>query len=307
MSVEPDVGAPPGREPPAWPEDEPRTFNRELSWLDFNERVLALAEDGGLPLLERAKFMAIFASNLDEFFQVRVAGLKEQLMAGVASPSADGRSPRKQLSAIREKVLALVERATRAFTEEVLPGLEKASLRLASWDDLDDEARAHLEAEFAEQIFLVLPDGERFVALETVIANHLKALFPGMEIVAHYPFRVTRDADIEIEEEEAADLLLAVESVLRRRRRSEDVVRLEVEASMPDEIRELLVRELKLEPEDVYAIDGTLDLGGLWALHDLDRPELKDDPWTPVTEPRLAGAAGEPPDLFGVLREGDAL
>ncbi len=243
-----------------------RYTNRELSWLDFNERVLAIAEDPTTPLLERTKFLAIYSSNLDEFFQVRVAGLKEQQAAGVRTVSPDGLSATDQLEMIRRRVLGLSERQSRCFHESVAPALEEAGIAFSSYDSLDDDDRKYLDEQFRERVFpvvtplavdpahpfpyisnlslnlavfvrnprtgvtrfarvkvppilprfVVMPDGERFVSLEQVIAAHLDALFPGMEIVAHHPFRVTRNADFEIEEEEAHDLLAAIESELTR-------------------------------------------------------------------------------------------
>jgi polyphosphate kinase len=337
-------------------DDRPRLLNRELSWLDFNERVLAVAEDPGVPLLERAKFLAIFGQNLDEFFMVRVAGLKDQVAAGLASRSPDGMAPAEQLRAIREKVADLVARRSRAFLGEVVPALDAVGIRLSDWEALDDDDREHLVRVFEEQIFpvltplavdpghpfpyisnlslnlalivrdpvsderrfarvkvppllprfIVMPDGERFVPLEQVIAAHLDVLFPGMEVECHYPFRVIRNADLTLEEEEADDLLAAVEMELRRRRFGKGVL-LELDRSTSDEVAELLMRELELEPDDVYRIDGPLDLGGLWAVHELDRPELKDEPWTPITQPRLTRPDDAVPDVFAVLREGDVL
>jgi len=155
--------------------------------------------------------------------------------------------------------------------------------------------------------FVALPDGHRFITLEQVIALHLQALFPGMDVVSHHAFRVTRDADLELVDEEAADLLATIQSELRRLQRKAAVVRLEVEATMTDEVLGLLMRELELEPTDVYKTDGLLDLSALWALYELDRPDLKDEPWNPVTQRRLQGAGKEPPDLFRVLRQGDIL
>jgi polyphosphate kinase len=340
-------------------EHEPqlRYLNRELSWLDFNGRVLALAEDPAVPLLERAKFLAIFSENLDEFFQVRVAGLSRQVEAGVRTPSPDGRDAAEQLRAIRELVDELVSRQATVFTKDVAPALEEVGIRFADWDDLSDADRAHLVAVFEERVFpvltplavdpahpfpyisnlslnlaavvrdpstglvrfarvkvppllprfVVMPDNERFVPLEQVIAARLDALFPGMEILARHPFRVTRDADFELSDD-AEDLLEAMESVLRRRTKFGRVVRLEVDASMPVDVRDTLCRELELTDAEVSVIDAPLDLAGLWALHGLDRPELKDEPWTPQTQPELArGDANAPPDLFGVLRDGDVL
>ena len=341
------------------PEHEPqlRYLNRELSWLDFNGRVLALAEDPAVPLLERAKFLAIFSQNLDEFFQVRVSPLSRQVEAGLRAPSPDGRDPAEQLRAIRELVDELVRRQATVFTKEVAPALEEVGIRFADWEDLSDADRAHLVAVFEERVFpvltplavdpahpfpyisnlslnlaavvrdptngvvrfarvkvppllprfVVMPDNERFVPLEQVIAARLDALFPGMEILARHPFRVTRDADFELSDD-AEDLLEAMESVLRRRTKFGRVVRLEVDASMPADVRDTLCRELELTDAEVSVIDAPLDLGGLWALHTLDHPELKDEPWTPQTQPALARSdAKTSPDLFRVLQAGDVL
>ncbi len=337
------------------PSADSRYLNRELSWLDFNARVLALAEDPSTPLLERAKFLAIFGQNLDEFFQVRVSGLKEQASAGVLVATPEGMTPREQLTAIREHVAELIDRAGHLLTEEVLPALDKSGVRIVAWRELNGDDRAELDRMFQERIFPVLTplsvdpshpfpyisslslnlaaivrdpmtgqrrfarvkvpplldrfvplaDGERFVPIEQVLAAHLDALFPGMEILTHHVFRITRDADMDVEEDEAEDLLAAIETVLVRRRRAASPVRLEVDGSITDEVRGLLVRELELDDADVYEVRGLLDLGSLRSLHALDRPELKDDPFTPVTQPRLDGEGA--PDLFAVLRAGDVL
>jgi polyphosphate kinase len=337
--------------------DDARYLNRELSWLEFNARVLALAEDASLPLLERVKFVAIFANNMDEFFQVRVSGLQEQVEAGVVKRSPDGRTPAEQLEGIRERAQELSDRAATVFAIELMPALEKERIRIVrSFDALEPADRAFLRREFDERIFPVLtplsvdpahpfpyisnlslnlaalvrdpmtgvrrfarvkvppllprfvplPDGERFVPLETVIAAHLDRLFPGMELVAYYTFRLTRDADLEVEEDEAEDLLEAIQSVLRRRRRGANPVRLEVDETMSHEVLELLRRELDLEEQEVVVTPGLLDLSATWSLVELDRPELKHGPWVPVTQPRLANGDG-PPDLFRVLRAGDVL
>ncbi|HSJ51224.1 MAG TPA: polyphosphate kinase 1 [Actinomycetota bacterium] len=334
-----------------------RYLSRELSWLDFNERVLAIAEDASLPLLERVKFVAIFSSNLDEFFQIRVAGLQEQVEAGVKKTSPDGRTPAEQLEGIRIRAQKLVSRATDLFTLELLPALDKEHIRvLRSVDGLGEDDLAFLEGEFTERIFPVLtplsvdpahpfpyisdlslnlaamvrdpmtgvrrfarvkvppllprfvalPDGERFVPLETVIAAHLDRLFPGMEILSNHAFRVTRDADVEVEEDEAGDLLEAIQTVLRRRRRGASSVRLEVDDTMTPEVLALLRRELELEEAEVFTTSGPLDLTALWTFVDLPRPELKLDPWVPVTQPRLAVGA-DASDLFRTLRYGDVL
>jgi polyphosphate kinase len=330
-------------------------LNRELSWLDFNARVLALAADETRPLLERCKFLAIFSTNLDEFVQVRVSGLQEQVAAGVRVKTADGMNPLEQLRAIRTRLDELVTRQAEVFTQDIAPALEKVGIVFSNWDGLDDDDRSYLVEVFAARVFpvltplavdpahpfpyistlslnlavvvrdpdtgeqrfarvkvppllprfVVMPDGERFVPLEQVIAAHLGELFPGMEVLAHHPFRVTRDADFELADEDE-DLLEAIESVLSLRKRSGHVVRLEVDTKITGEVLELLVRELELSEQDVNVIDGPLDLSGLWALHGLDRPELKDEPWQPQTQPVLT-RTDPPPDLFRVLQAGDVL
>jgi len=339
------------------PNDEPagarvRLFNRELSQLAFLERLLDLADDGHVPLLERAKFLAIAGENLDDFFQTRVAGLKDQVAAGLASLSPDGLSPQEQLRAIRLAVEHLVGRHGELFTGRLVPALAEAGIRFSDWDDLDDEDRSYLVDVFERRIFpvltplavdpahpfpyisslslnlgvvvldpvskeqrfarlkvppllsrfVVMPDGERFVPIEQVISAHLPALFPGMALGPHVVFRVTRNADLVLAEGEADDLLVAVEMELRRRRFGE-AVRLEVQRGCPPEVLELLVSELGLGPDDVYELAGPLDLGGLWALWGLDRPDLHDEAWVPMTPPPLATASDEPVDLFTVLRE----
>jgi len=337
-------------------DEHPPYLNRELSVLDFQERVLALAEDVELPVLERAKFLAIFASNIDEFFQVRVAGLQDQLAAGLGRTTLDGLTPAEQLASIRDRVSLLVARQARAFADSVVPSLAEVGIRLSDWDSLDDEDHKHMHRVFDDIFpvltplavdpghpfpyisnlslnlavivgdpvtgerrfarvkvppllprFVVLPDGERFVPLEQVIAANLEALFPGMLIEGYYSFRLTRNVDLTPhEEEEADDLLEAVEMELRRRRFG-NAVRLEIDSHMSEEARSLLERELELDPEDVYVVDGPLDLGGLWAVHGLDRPDLKDAVWNPVTPPELSCSDGSPPDIFAVLRERDVL
>ena len=262
---------------------------------------------------------------MDEFFQVRVAGLKDQQAAGLSGTAPDGLSVSDQLSLIRAEVEVLFERRRAAFLDDILPKLAEAGVRLVDWESLDDRDRDWIEKGFVDRIFPVLtplavdpghpfpyisnlslnlavivrdpvggerrfarvkvppvlpgllglPDGQRFVALEQVIAAHLGALFPGMHIESHHPFRVTRNADLTLEEEEADDLLEAVEMELRRRRFGR-AVRLEVDASMTDETRTLLTRELDLQPEDVYEVAGPLDLTGLWVVYNLDRPERND-------------------------------
>ncbi|GGI08893.1 RNA degradosome polyphosphate kinase [Egicoccus halophilus] len=334
-----------------------RHLNRELSWLQFDERVLALAENPGVPLLERAKFLAIFTSNLDEFFQVRVAGLKEQVAAGVTGSGADGIPPADQLLVIDALASEFSTRAARLFRDELVPALDAHGIRFSNWDTLDDEDRDHLVQVFDETIFpvltplavdpahpfpylsnlslnlavvvrdpddgerrfarikvppvlprfVVLPDGERFVPLEQVIAAHLPRLFAGLEIVEHHVFRVTRNADFEVEEDEADDLLLAIETELTRRRFG-SLVRLEVEPEMSASVLELLLRELEITDDEVILLPGPLDLSGLWALYELDRPDLKYAPMVTVTQPRLTTAmTGDHQGLFATLREGDVL
>jgi polyphosphate kinase len=333
-----------------------RFLNRELSWLDFAGRLLDLAAEGRRPLLERVKFLAIFSTGCDEFFQVRVAGLKDQVEAGLRKRSADGRSATEQLRAIRDKARSLVARQSAIFTEEVRPALEAAGICIRDYAALDEGAKGRLAELFEEEIYPVLtplavdpghpfpyisslslnlavvvedprrhlrrfarlkipsllsrfvtvPGGAQLVPLEQVIAGNLAHLFPDMHVGDHYLFRVTRNADFDLEESEADDLLAAVEVELRRRRFGR-AVRLEVEPSMSSEVLDLLVGELELSADDVYAPAAPLDLGQLWEIAVLDRPELQEPPWAPMTPPRLATAGDEPVDLFAVVRERDVL
>jgi polyphosphate kinase len=345
----------PPHDPPTQLQPQSRYLNRELSALDYFARVLDLGADPSVPLLERIKFLAILSQNLDEFFQVRVSGLQEQLDAGLRSMSPDGLDPLEQLRAIRARVEPMLARQAAIFTEEIAPALEEHGVSFCDWDTLSEADRAHLEDVFEERVFpvltplavdpahpfpyisnlslnlavvvrdpttseerfarvkvppllprfLVLPDGKRFVPLEQVIAAQLDSLFPGMETVAHHPFRVTRDADFELSDD-ADDLLEAMELILRRRARFGKVVRLEVDGKMSDEVLELLCRELELTNPDVYVVDGPLDLSALWTLYGLEKPELKDAPWTPQTQPVLTRTEA-PPDVFHVLRQDDVL
>ncbi|NLV53979.1 MAG: RNA degradosome polyphosphate kinase [Acidimicrobiales bacterium] len=358
--VDPEPGDPePNGDVPAGPiaaDDPDRFINRELSWLDFNERVLELAADPATPLLERAKFLAIFSQNLDEFFQVRVAGLLDQVAAGVRVRTFDGRSPTEQVREVSARVRQLVERQEKLFLDEIVPALAANGIVLSSWDELDDDDRAYLVGEFERRIFpvltplavdpghpfpyisdlslnlavtvrdpvtderrfarvkvpsvlprfVVMPDGERFVPLEQVIAAHLDQLFPGMVVEEHVAFRVTRNADLTLEEEEADDLLAAVEMELRRRRFGRSV-RVEIDARTGPEVRELLVRELDVDDHAVFEHVAPLDLGGLWVLHELDRPDLLDEDWRPLTPARLSAPDGEPFDVFAAIAEGDIL
>jgi polyphosphate kinase len=333
-----------------------RFLNRELSWLDFDSRVLALAEDPARPLLERVKFVAIYTQNLDEFFQIRVSGLEEQVEAGVAATTPDGMTPHEQLVAIRERVVALQERADSLVLGELLPALEKERIRVVHWEQLSGDDKEFLGRRFRERIFPVLtplsvdpshpfpyisnlslnlaaairdpvtgerrfarvkippllprftdlPDGERFVPLEEIVAAHLDQLFPGMDIVEVHVFRVTRDADVEVEEDEADDLLAAIETVLQRRQRGATAIRLEIDPTMSEEMRQLLMRELGVDESQVYVGEWLLALGDLWFFPGLDRADLKDEPWTPVTPVPLQSAEGSA-DVFEAIRRGDIL
>jgi polyphosphate kinase len=329
-------------------------INRELSWLEFNARVLHEARDHRNPLLERVKFLTIFASNLDEFFQVRVAGLRQQVQAGRAARAPDGRTAEEQLAAIRQRVLELMTDHSQVSVE-VRGALAGEGIEIVDYVQVP-EHHAALRERFLEEIFPVLTplavdpghpfpyistlslsiavglrdpeSGERgfarvkvpqilprliaigparFVLIDQVIEANLDALFSGMEILEHHLFRVTRNADLAIEEDEADDLLLAIEEELRRRRFGE-AVRLEVERSMPATTRSLLLEGLGLAEADAYDVSGMLDLTGLTQLLDLDRPDLKVRPWVPVTPPRLVPPdEDEPADVFAAMRAGDIL
>ena len=341
----------PKPEPPAPPEPVD-LLDRDLSWLDFNARVLALADDPAVPLLERLKFLAIFSANLDEFFMVRVAGLAGRAAAGLGAAAAGGLEPLAQLKAIRARVLELVAQQAAIF-EALVPALAEAGIRVSGPDGLEAEHRTELHHRFEEQFFPVLTplavdpghpfpyisnlslnlavmvrdgrdgqrrfarvkvppllsrfqataDGSRLYPLEQLIADHLPMLFPGMEIESAHPFRVSRNADLTVGDEEADDLLAAVEMQLRQRRFGR-AVRLEVDAEMPAGVRELLLRELQLGADDLYETGHILDLGSLSELYALNRPELKYGVWTPVAAEGLGGSAG---DIFGVLRSHDIL
>ena len=333
-----------------------RYLNRELSWLDFNERVLTIACGQDAPLLERVKFLSIFASNLDEFFMVRVAGLKRQVAAGLQTRSADGRTPNEQLAKIGERVRSLADRHAKVFEDEIFPALTAADVRLLRWSELEEQQQKELEGVFADRIFpvvtplavdpshpfpyisnlslnlavivrdpydgsrlfarvkvppvlprlLPLTEGDVFVPVEDVIAANLHELFPGMEVVEHHAFRVTRNADLEVDDDGAEDLLEALEEELRRRRFS-PAVRLEVERTMSDHVQELLMKELQVGPDDVYVMDGPLDLTGLSNLYEVDRPDLKDEVFYPATHPDLVASQQGPLDIFGALGDHDVL
>ncbi len=355
-------------------------FNRELSWLDFNQRVLHEALDPRTPLLERLKFTAIFSSNLDEFFMVRVAGLKQQLAAGVTQLTFDGRTPGEQLEEISERLRPLVKQQSENFEYNLKTQLVEHGVHLLNYVDLSPEQRNYLKEYFEENIFPVLtplavdpshpfpyisnlslnlavlmkdpetqeelfarvkvptnilprfvnlPKGLRQpeqngkkslwtgVPLEQVIAHNIEALFPGMNVQECHPFRVTRNADIYLEEEEADDLLLAIEAEVRKRRVGRNAVRLEIYSSTPNHIRTMLMEDLELEEIDVYPINGLLALGDLFSFMSLPLPELKDEPWNAVSHPRFSRLSDvnllnnsettEGEDIFSVIREGDVL
>ena len=333
-------------------------INRELSWLDFNERVLQLAEDENTPLMERLKFCAIYTTNLDEYYMVRVAGLHDQIDAGVDNPGQDGCTPSETIAAIRERVLGLGGRLSSCFEGHLRAALAEQGVHVVDFEQLDAEQRTYLAEHFRRVIFPALtplavapgrpfpyisnlslslavlvrdPSGgetvfarvkvpteilPRFVTvrpatdvtlvpLEAVIAHHLDALFPGMEIVDCDVFRVTRDADLEVSDD-AADLLQAVEDELRRRRFGE-IVRVEIGQSS-QRLRDELVGLLGVREEEVYPVDGLLDMGALWQVARLPgMPELRYAPYSPVTHPRLLRHEGERPDVFAAMREGDVL
>ncbi len=342
--------------PAAAPLAADRFADRELSWLAFNERVLELAEDEALPLLERAKFLAIFASNLDEFFMVRVAGLKRRIDAGIAVRAASGLMPRDLLEVLLSRTRALLDRHAACFGESVLPGLRAQGIQLLRYHQASEDERAALRQMFLDKVFPVLtplavdpahpfpyisglslnlavvvrnPDTgnelfarvkvppslprfaevgpQRFVPLEDVIAANLSDLFPGMEILQQHSFRVTRNEDVEVEEDDAENLLKALERELMRRRFGPPV-RLEVERSIDPYVLELLVRELGIPAEEVFALPGPLDLTGLWTIVGLDREDLKEAPFLPKTSPQLTEVeTAAPPDVLEAMRDHDVL
>ncbi|WP_167001401.1 RNA degradosome polyphosphate kinase [Mumia sp. ZJ430] len=333
-----------------------RFSDRELSWLAFNERVLELAEDQTVPLLERIRFTAIFSGNLDEFFMVRIAGLKRRIATGLASRRASGIQPREVWSASLETSRDLMLRQGALLTDTLRRELDGHGIALLHWDDLDADERKGVGQIFRERVFPVLTPlavdpahpfpyisglslnlavmmrnpvtgkshfarvkvppifdrwlevgPQRFVPLEEVIAAHLDALFPGMEILAHHSFRVTRNEDLEVEEDDAENLLKALEQELLRRKFGPPV-RLEVEDTMDEHVRELLVTELDISPDEVFALPAPLDLASLHQIADLDRPELQYEPFVPTTHPDLAEVeSASPVDMFAALRERDVL
>ncbi|MGN6271993.1 MAG: RNA degradosome polyphosphate kinase [Protaetiibacter sp.] len=337
-----------------------RFLDREISWLAFNQRVLELAEDPALPLLERANFLAIFATNLDEFFMVRVAGLKRRIDTGLAVPTNVGRAPLDVLADISDRAHELQERHARVFRDQVKPALDAADIHIETWNDLDEADRDSLHEVFQNQIFPVLmplavdpahpfpyisglslnlsvrvrnpktekvefarlkvptnlprfvqlPDVRgilRYIPLEDLIANHLGELFPGMEILEHHEFRVTRNEDVVIEEDETENLLQALEKELLRRRFGSPI-RLEISDDMDEVTLGLLMQELRITDREVYRLPAPLDLGGLFELNRLDRPELKYPRRVPTTSVALQPAEPtERPDIFASISAGDIL
>jgi polyphosphate kinase len=333
-----------------------RFLDRELSWLAFNQRVLELAEDQDLPLLERAKFLAIFTSNLDEFFMVRVAGLKRRIAAGIAVRSASGGLPR----AVHETTLAtahqLTIRQARVYRDEILPALAAEGIEVLHWAQLTDDERAFLGQEFRQRVFPVLTPlavdpshpfpyisglslnlavlvgnpqtgaehfarvkvppllsrfqkvgKQRFVPLEEIIAAHLGQLFPGMEVVEHHAFRVTRNEELEVEEDDAENLLQAMERELMRRRFG-PAVRLEVEETINPRVLELLMEELEVTENEVFQVPGPLDLRAMWDVHALDRDDLKQRKFVPRTSRAFTDVeSASAPDVLEAMRERDIL
>ncbi|MGD7788664.1 RNA degradosome polyphosphate kinase [Propionibacteriaceae bacterium Y1700] len=335
-----------------------RYLDRELSWLNFNNRVLDLARDNvSIPLLERARFLAIFASNLDEFYMVRVAGLKRRIAAGVAVPGASGLMPREVHESILERTRELVELHARTFHDDIRPALAAEGIEVLRWDELTGDEKHRMRNLFADRIFpvltplavdpshpfpyisglsinlavlvknpgtgvrqfarvkvptvlprfLQLSEG-RFVPLEDVIARHLDQLFSGMQVVGHHTFRVTRNEDVEVEEDDAENLLFALEKELLRRKVGRPPVRLEVEDDMDDKMLELLMSELDISEREVFRLPGPLDLRGLFGVADLDRAELKYPAFLPMTHPDLAEVeTAKPADMFAAIKQRDVL
>ncbi len=328
-------------------------FNRELSWIEFNSRVLEEALDPSVPLLERLRFLCIFARNLDEFFMVRVSGLKQQHAAGLKTHAADGRTPAQQLEAISRKLRPLLDKHQQCWNE-LRPKLFDEGIRVLDYADLSETQKREMADYFERVVFPVLTPlvvdpghpfphisnlslnlgvevahlndpGEKrfarvkvpivlprlvplpnrthtFVLLEEVISANIGRLFPGMEILSCHPFRITRDADIEIEEDEAEDLLKLVQEELRRRRFGL-AVRLQVDSGMPQHQQQMLLKVLRLEEQDRYPADGPLGISDFEQLTQIDRPDLKFKPFKPVLSPHLNREG----DLFRAIRQGDIL
>ena len=333
-----------------------RFLDREMSWLAFNQRVLELAEDDRSPLLERAKFLAIFTSNLDEFFMVRVAGLKRRIAAGIAVRSASGKLPRETHESTLDLAHKLTIRQARVYRDEILPALVKEGIEVLRWEALSDDERRQLGRLFQDRIFPVLTplavdpshpfpyisglslnlavlirnpqtglelfarvkvppllqrfhqvSPQRFVPLEDIIAAHLDQLFPGMDILEHHVFRVTRNEDLEVEEDDAENLLAALEKELMRRRFG-PAVRLEVEETISKHVLDLLADELEVSDKEVFRVPGPLDLRALWDVHGLDRDDLKESKFVPRTSKAFtAFESASAPDVLEAMRDRDIL
>jgi polyphosphate kinase len=333
-------------------------FNRELSWIAFNKRVLSEGIDSRTSLLERAKFFAIFSTNLDEFFMVRVARVKKKFAERMDIISDDGLNPEKQLQAIREALVPLVTMQHEFFENTLRPELHNHGVKLLDYKDIDKKHQRYLKANFQDKLFPVLTplavdpahpfpyisnlslnlvvivrdrdtkeknfarvkvpnvlprfvkipetDDHTFVPLEQVIAHNLDALFPGMEIISYYPFRITRDAELDIEEEEADDLISALQEELRKQKFG-SVVRMEIASDIPPEIRKELIEQLGITEADVYDIPGLIGLGSLMAISFLPMPEYQDKPWKSVTHPRLKQGDEDGKNIFDIISEGDFL
>jgi polyphosphate kinase len=331
-----------------------RFSSRELSRLEFGSRLLDLGEDQQLPILERFKFVAIFADMVDEFFQVRVVSLEDKVAAGVQTPSVDGIRPRQQLVAIRERVLSLVERQDRLVLDVLLPELASAGVAVVRFNELNESEREHLTKYFNENVYPVLTplavdpghpfpmisnlslniavtvlDGatgeersarvkvpnslprflqaseSRWCLLEDLIMANLGQLFPGMTIFQSDLFRVTRNADLALDEDEADDLMVALEIELRRRRFGE-ALRVEIQSGMSRDFLDLLVEQFELDPSNLYVTDAPLGLHDLWSIYAIDRPDLKGEGWSPVTPKRLLDG-DHVGDIFAAIREADIL
>jgi len=339
-------------------------FNRELSWLEFNDRVLHEAIDPRTPFLERLKFVAIFSANLDEFFMVRVSGLMEQISAGVKTKTPDGLSPAEIMAAIRAHLRPQLRQQHDFFQLELRPQLQDHNVYLLNYDEFNTQQQAYLDQYFESQIFPVLtplsvdpahpfprlsnlslnlavsvrnpetgiqkfarvkvPNNlPRFIGLppelvedvtiwagtplEEIIANNLNFLFPGMEVLGHYLFRITRDADFPVREDEADDLLVAMEEEISKRRLEGFVCRLEIEPSMPVELREGLTQELRVAEEDFYELEGVLDLKDLFFFMSMPLPALKEKPWSALTPPRLKSVERGEESIFSAIRRQDIM
>ena len=356
MNASPEMTEPPADQPAELPPN--RYSERELSWLAFNNRVLDLARDARrVPLLERAKFTAIFSSNLDEFFMVRVAGLKRRIDAGVAVPSVTGMRPRELYDAMLTRIHALVDSQAALFRDDILPALEAEGIDLLRWSQLTDDEKARMDELFTERIYPVLtplavdpshpfpyisglslnigvllrnPANDarqfsrikvprildrlirltptRFIPLEDVIINHLSELFTGRQVTSSCLFRITRNEDVEVEEDDAENLLFALEKELLRSKVGRPPVRLEVEETVSDELLDLLVNELDISEKEVFKLPAPLDLTGLFDLADVDREDLKYPNFLPKTHPDLAPVeTSSEADLFKAIKRHDVL